>query len=162
MLLSRRKQRLIHDLLLGDRTQAAALSPCRRDAHSGCEVSFDEWHVDRQGAGLRHVRCPPLERCWLALCTARPHSALRPALLLLEVPPVVLLHAQPLRRKIVHAGVNPDPITGAVLTPVFQSTTYIQGARLPCPRPCASWRSLSSATGQPVGRPTAGAPHRIL
>jgi len=28
--------------------------------------------------------------------------------------------------KIVHAGVNPDPLTGAVLTPIFQSTTYVQ------------------------------------
>jgi len=28
--------------------------------------------------------------------------------------------------KIVHAGVNPDPITGAILTPIYQSTTYIQ------------------------------------
>ena len=55
---------------------------------------------------------------------------LRPALLLLEVPPVVLLHAQPLRRKIVHAGVNPDPITGAVLTEIapFNLTTEKRGA----------------------------------
>ncbi|KAL1504079.1 hypothetical protein AB1Y20_010489 [Prymnesium parvum] len=28
--------------------------------------------------------------------------------------------------KFVHAGVNPDPISGAILTPIFQSTTYIQ------------------------------------
>jgi len=28
--------------------------------------------------------------------------------------------------KLVHAGVNPDPISGAILTPIFQSTTYIQ------------------------------------
>jgi len=28
--------------------------------------------------------------------------------------------------KLVHAGVNPDPVTGAILTPVYQSTTYIQ------------------------------------
>ena len=25
-----------------------------------------------------------------------------------------------------HAGVNPDPVTGAILTPIYQSTTYIQ------------------------------------
>lgn len=25
-----------------------------------------------------------------------------------------------------HAGVNPDPISGAILTPIYQSTTYIQ------------------------------------
>eukprot|EP00962_Isochrysis_galbana_P030125 scaffold9737_cov112-Isochrysis_galbana.AAC.2 len=26
----------------------------------------------------------------------------------------------------VHAGVDPDPVTGAILTPIYQSTTYIQ------------------------------------
>jgi hypothetical protein len=26
----------------------------------------------------------------------------------------------------VHAGVNPDPVSGAILTPIYQSTTYIQ------------------------------------
>ena len=25
-----------------------------------------------------------------------------------------------------HAGVAPDPVTGAVLTPIYQSTTYVQ------------------------------------
>ena len=28
--------------------------------------------------------------------------------------------------KLVHAGVSPDPIHGAILTPIVQSTTYIQ------------------------------------
>lgn len=28
--------------------------------------------------------------------------------------------------KQVHAGVSPDPITGAILTPIYQSTTYVQ------------------------------------
>merc|ERR1719201_956272 len=28
--------------------------------------------------------------------------------------------------KLVHAAVNPDPQSGAILTPIFQSTTYIQ------------------------------------
>jgi len=28
--------------------------------------------------------------------------------------------------KLVHAGVSPDPVTGAILTPIYQSTTYIQ------------------------------------
>ena len=32
-----------------------------------------------------------------------------------------------LRRKLVHEGVNPDPVSGAILTPIYQSTTYIQG-----------------------------------
>ena len=26
----------------------------------------------------------------------------------------------------VHAGVEPDPVTGAILTPIYQSTTYVQ------------------------------------
>jgi len=28
--------------------------------------------------------------------------------------------------QLVHGGVNPDPVTGAILTPIYQSTTYIQ------------------------------------
>jgi cystathionine beta-lyase/cystathionine gamma-synthase len=30
------------------------------------------------------------------------------------------------RTKQVHAGVTPDPVTGAILTPIFQSTTFVQ------------------------------------
>ena len=30
------------------------------------------------------------------------------------------------RRKLVHAGVSPDPTTGAILTPIIQSTTFVQ------------------------------------
>jgi len=26
----------------------------------------------------------------------------------------------------VHAGVSPDPVTGAILTPIYQTTTYVQ------------------------------------
>ncbi|MDX1514651.1 MAG: PLP-dependent transferase, partial [Gammaproteobacteria bacterium] len=26
----------------------------------------------------------------------------------------------------IHAGVEPDPVTGAILTPIHQSTTYVQ------------------------------------
>ena len=26
----------------------------------------------------------------------------------------------------VHAGVSPDPVTGAILTPIYQSTTFVQ------------------------------------
>ncbi|MFZ1624758.1 MAG: PLP-dependent transferase, partial [Gammaproteobacteria bacterium] len=26
----------------------------------------------------------------------------------------------------VHAGVEPDPLTGAILTPIYQTTTYVQ------------------------------------
>ena len=28
--------------------------------------------------------------------------------------------------KQVHAGVEPDPVTGAILTPIYQTTTYVQ------------------------------------
>ena len=28
--------------------------------------------------------------------------------------------------KQVHAGVTPDPTTGAILTPIYQSTTFVQ------------------------------------
>lgn len=30
--------------------------------------------------------------------------------------------------KAVHAGVNPDPSTGAIMTPIFQTSTYVQAA----------------------------------
>ena len=26
----------------------------------------------------------------------------------------------------IHAGVTPDPVTGSILTPIYQSTTYVQ------------------------------------
>jgi O-acetylhomoserine/O-acetylserine sulfhydrylase-like pyridoxal-dependent enzyme len=29
-------------------------------------------------------------------------------------------------RQMVHAGVDPDARTGAILTPIYQSTTYVQ------------------------------------
>src|SRR5690606_1003723 len=28
--------------------------------------------------------------------------------------------------KVIHAGINPDPGTGAVLTPIFQTSTFVQ------------------------------------
>ncbi|MCO6501539.1 MAG: PLP-dependent transferase, partial [Acidimicrobiales bacterium] len=30
------------------------------------------------------------------------------------------------RTKQIHAGVTPDPVTGAILTPIYQSTTFVQ------------------------------------
>ena len=30
--------------------------------------------------------------------------------------------------KSVHAGVEPDPSTGAIMTPIFQTSTYVQAA----------------------------------
>ena len=32
------------------------------------------------------------------------------------------------RTREIHAGVSPDPVTGAILTPIYQSTTYVQGS----------------------------------
>ena len=28
----------------------------------------------------------------------------------------------------VHAGVSPEPVTGAIMTPIFQTSTYVQSA----------------------------------
>ena len=30
--------------------------------------------------------------------------------------------------KVIHAGVNPDPSTGAIMTPIYQTSTYVQSA----------------------------------
>ena len=30
--------------------------------------------------------------------------------------------------KFIHAGANPDPSTGAIMTPIFQTSTYVQTA----------------------------------
>lgn len=30
--------------------------------------------------------------------------------------------------KVIHAGINPDPSTGAIMTPIFQTSTYVQSA----------------------------------
>jgi len=30
--------------------------------------------------------------------------------------------------KVIHAGVHPDPQTGAVMTPIYQTSTYAQSA----------------------------------
>ncbi|NNL29392.1 MAG: hypothetical protein HKO77_00130, partial [Gemmatimonadetes bacterium] len=28
----------------------------------------------------------------------------------------------------IHAGVEPEPVTGAIMTPIFQTSTYVQPA----------------------------------
>ena len=28
--------------------------------------------------------------------------------------------------KVLHAGITPDPTTGAIMTPIFQTSTYVQ------------------------------------
>ena len=30
--------------------------------------------------------------------------------------------------KAIHAGVEPEPVTGAIMTPIFQTSTYVQPA----------------------------------
>ena len=30
--------------------------------------------------------------------------------------------------KVIHAGVKPDPHTGAIMTPIYQTSTYVQDA----------------------------------
>src|SRR5690625_629959 len=30
--------------------------------------------------------------------------------------------------KVIHAGIRPDPVTGAVMTPIYQTSTYVQEA----------------------------------
>jgi O-acetylhomoserine/O-acetylserine sulfhydrylase-like pyridoxal-dependent enzyme len=46
--------------------------------------------------------------------------------MILALQPLIALHRPPSRRTMVHAGVDPDPVSGAILTPIYQSTTYIQ------------------------------------
>ncbi|HLX66341.1 MAG TPA: PLP-dependent transferase, partial [Puia sp.] len=33
-----------------------------------------------------------------------------------------------LSTKLIHAGVEPDPSTGAIMTPIYQTSTYVQSA----------------------------------
>src|SRR5580692_3131958 len=33
-----------------------------------------------------------------------------------------------LSTKLIHAGVEPDPTTGAIMTPIYQTSTYVQAA----------------------------------
>ena len=30
--------------------------------------------------------------------------------------------------KVIHAGIEPDPSTGAIMTPIYQTSTYVQAA----------------------------------
>ena len=30
--------------------------------------------------------------------------------------------------KAIHAGVHPDPATGAIMTPIYQTSTYVQSS----------------------------------
>src|SRR5258708_39557907 len=33
-----------------------------------------------------------------------------------------------LATKLIHAGIEPDPSTGAIMTPIYQTSTYVQSA----------------------------------
>ena len=33
-----------------------------------------------------------------------------------------------LATKLIHAGIEPDPTTGAIMTPIYQTSTYVQSA----------------------------------
>ena len=37
-------------------------------------------------------------------------------------------HSIKLATKIIHAGAEPDPSTGAIMTPIYQTSTYVQTA----------------------------------
>lgn len=37
-------------------------------------------------------------------------------------------HAMKFATKVIHAGIEPDPSTGAIMTPIFQTSTYVQTA----------------------------------
>ncbi len=109
----------------------------------------------RPGGGTQHATA----HAHLSQTPASPHHVIRR-----------LTQARPARSKIVHAGVNPDPITGAILTPIYQSTTYIQesiekyldkGERWPPPAPRRPpLRRLSAASPPPLRRRQPGAPTR--
>ena len=30
--------------------------------------------------------------------------------------------------KVIHSGIEPDPSTGAIMTPIYQTSTYVQAA----------------------------------
>src|SRR6201994_4848622 len=38
------------------------------------------------------------------------------------------LYSMKLSTKMIHAGVEPDPSTGAIMTPIYQTSTYVQSA----------------------------------
>src|SRR5438128_412989 len=37
-------------------------------------------------------------------------------------------HSQSIATRAIHGGLTPDPATGAILTPIYQTTTYVQEA----------------------------------
>ena len=37
-------------------------------------------------------------------------------------------HTHKLATRLIHAGVEPDPSTGAIMTPIYQTSTYVQTA----------------------------------
>lgn len=41
---------------------------------------------------------------------------------------LLILHAMKFETKVLHAGIEPDPTTGAIMTPIYQTSTYVQDA----------------------------------
>ena len=35
-------------------------------------------------------------------------------------------NAMKFNTKVIHAGIHPDPATGAIMTPIYQTSTYVQ------------------------------------
>ena len=68
----------------------------------------------------RH-RCPPRGRSGTRSVPLRmlPSASLR-------IGPSKVTAPMKFKTREVHAGVSPDPVTGAILTPIYQSTTYVQ------------------------------------
>ena len=38
------------------------------------------------------------------------------------------LHQMKFATKVIHSGIEPDPSTGAIMTPIYQTSTYVQAA----------------------------------
>ena len=68
----------------------------------------------------------------------------------------------------VHAGVEPDPSTGAIMTPVYMTSTYVQDGigqqgyeysrssnptRMPSRLPLPRWKAVSMDWPSPVASP---------
>lgn len=74
-----------------------------------------------------------MRRCQIAAADIRPDGTKIPAI------ESAVFRSRPIQRtdmndkakpdfqtREIHAGVSPDPVTGAILTPIYQSTTYVQ------------------------------------
>ena len=112
------------DLLLWVQADPAHFHDPVRTAMTGAPVTLpptadlaDAAAGTRSRAGGDHRRCP-----WLP----RPHHPLRPA-----QPPAPDAHMTEPKNprfatRTIHAGQAPDPSTGAIMTPIYATSTYVQ------------------------------------